>query len=290
MSSKGGIPLRLSRRLLLLLDVGLLLCFPLGIFPLSVLAFKERLNFRKKDAGEDFHLVIGDPCAVIIGLFLARHGITPLKLPLAEQVALEHRAIPSDEAAPCILGYLFGGVGVIENDLRKHAVRSAANTKIYVVAYLAGDDGGVRSLRGEDQMNTESPPLSCDCRQLVFHLCQQLLPLVIGSGLVQHLRHLVTGKYEPWDRQLRSLVVGVDVRTAQRSELALAVFQHRHKLIESIAQIFLCKTHPAFLMPYLGKVNVAFEIGNIDLRSFVECLHEQQLEQGAFPAACRAAQ
>ena len=59
-----------------LLLFGLLLCFPLGVFPLPVLALKERLNFREQDAGEGFYLVVRDTRAVIIGLFLARHGIT----------------------------------------------------------------------------------------------------------------------------------------------------------------------------------------------------------------------
>ena len=57
---------------------GLLLCFPLGIFPLPVLALKERLNFREQDAGKGLYLVIGNPRAVVIGFLSARHGITPL--------------------------------------------------------------------------------------------------------------------------------------------------------------------------------------------------------------------
>ena len=56
----------------------LLLCFPLSIFPLPVLVFKERLNFREQDTGKSLYLVIGNPCAVVIGLLSARHGITPL--------------------------------------------------------------------------------------------------------------------------------------------------------------------------------------------------------------------
>lgn len=88
---------------------GLLLCFPLGIFPLPVLALKERLNFREQDTGKGLYLVIGSPRAVVIGLLSARHGITPLKLPLVEQVALKYRTISGDETAPCVLGYLFGG-------------------------------------------------------------------------------------------------------------------------------------------------------------------------------------
>ena len=62
--------------LYLILLFGLLLCFPLGVFPLPVLALKERLNFREQDAGKGRYLVIGNPCAVVIGLLSARHGIT----------------------------------------------------------------------------------------------------------------------------------------------------------------------------------------------------------------------
>ena len=38
--------------LYLILLFGLLLCFPLSIFPLPVLALKERLNFREQDTGK----------------------------------------------------------------------------------------------------------------------------------------------------------------------------------------------------------------------------------------------
>lgn len=41
--------------LYLVLLFGLLLCFPLGIFPLPVFALKERLNFRDQDAGKGFY-------------------------------------------------------------------------------------------------------------------------------------------------------------------------------------------------------------------------------------------
>lgn len=58
--------------LYLILLFGLLLCFPLGVFPLPVLALKERLNFREQDAGKGLYLVIGNPCAVVIGLLSAR--------------------------------------------------------------------------------------------------------------------------------------------------------------------------------------------------------------------------
>ena len=116
--------------------------------------------------------------------------------------SLETRAISCDEAAPCILGYLFGGAGVVENDLRKHAVRPAANTEVHVVAYLAGDDRCVRPLRGKDKMDSKRPALPCDSGQLVFDLRQQLLPLVVGSGFAIHSQYL--SKNSPMPR--RSLI------------------------------------------------------------------------------------
>ena len=188
--------------LYLVLLFGLLLCFPLGVFPLPVFALKERLNFREQNAGKGLYLVIGNPRAVVIGFLSARHGIPPLKLPLVEQIALKHRAISCDEAAPCILGYLFGGAGVVENNLRKHAVRPAANTEIHVVAYLAGDDGRIRPLRGKNEMDTKCPPLPCNGGPPVFNLRQQLLPLAVGSGFAIHSQYL--SKNSPMPR--RSLI------------------------------------------------------------------------------------
>ena len=41
--------------LYLILLFGLLLCFPLGVFPPPVLALKERLNFREQDAGKGLY-------------------------------------------------------------------------------------------------------------------------------------------------------------------------------------------------------------------------------------------
>ena len=217
----------------------LLLSFPLflpfGKLPLSVLALKERLYLREQDAGKGLYLVIGNPRAVVIGLLSARHGIPPLKLPLVEQIALKHYAVPSDEAAPRVLGYLIGGAGIVENDLRKHTVRSAADTEIHVVAYLTGDNGRIRPLRGENKVDAESPPLPRDGGEPAFNLGKQLLPLAVGTGLVQHLRHLVTGKYEPLKGALRNLVVGVDVRATKCFQCALAAFQLFYKPVEDIA-------------------------------------------------------
>ena len=58
--------------LYLILLFGLLLRFPLGVFPLPVLVLKERLYLQEQDAGKGLYLVIGNPCAVVIGLLSAR--------------------------------------------------------------------------------------------------------------------------------------------------------------------------------------------------------------------------
>ena len=58
--------------LYLILLFGLLLCFPLGVFPLPVLVLKERLYLQEQDTGKGLYLVIGNPCAVVIGLLSAR--------------------------------------------------------------------------------------------------------------------------------------------------------------------------------------------------------------------------
>ena len=150
---------------------------------------------------------------------------------LVEQVALEHSPIPGDETAPCVFWYLLGGAGVVENDLRKHTIRSAANTEIHVVAYLAGDDGRIRPLRGKNEMNTKCPSLPRNGGQLVFNLCQQLLPFVISSGLVQHLRHLVTGEHQPGKSLPRGLVVGVQVFALRFFQPLFAALQNRRELV-----------------------------------------------------------
>ena len=58
--------------LYLVLLFGLVPCFPLGVFPLPVLVLKERLYLQEQDAGKGLYLVIGNPCAVVIGLLSAR--------------------------------------------------------------------------------------------------------------------------------------------------------------------------------------------------------------------------
>ena len=164
-----------------MLHLFLLLSFPLflpfGKLTLSVLALEKRLYFREQDPGQGFYLVIGYPGAVVVRLLLAWHGITPLEPFLVKQIALEYCAISRDEATPCVLWYLFGGAGVVQDDLRKHAVRPAAYPEIHVILDLTGDDIGVGPLGGKYQMGTKSPPQSCNRGQSVFDLRQQFLVL-----------------------------------------------------------------------------------------------------------------
>ena len=58
--------------LVLLYFVLFLLCFPLGKLPLSFLALEKGLYLREQDTGKGLYLVIGNPCAVVIGLLSAR--------------------------------------------------------------------------------------------------------------------------------------------------------------------------------------------------------------------------
>ena len=217
--------------LYLVLLFGLLLCFPLGIFPLPVLALKERLDFREQDTGKGLYLVIGNPCAVVIGLLSARHGITPLKLPLVEQVALEHRPIPGDEAAPRVFWYLLGGAGVVQDNLREDIIRSAAHPEIHVVSDLAGNNRCVRALGGEYQMDTKGAAQAGEGGELVFNLGQPFLVLLAPARPVQQLRHLVTGEYQPWQFVFCRFVVCVNIGGTQFLKRFFSVFQYRHKLI-----------------------------------------------------------
>ena len=58
--------------LCLVLLFGLVPSFPLGVFPLPLLTLKKRLYLREQDTGKGLYLVIGNPCAVVIGLLSAR--------------------------------------------------------------------------------------------------------------------------------------------------------------------------------------------------------------------------
>ena len=267
-----------------------LLCFPLGELPLSFLALEKSLYLREQDTGQGFHFVVRYSGAVVIGFLFAWHGITPSKLLLVEQITLEHSSVPCNEAAPCVLGNLIGSTGIVQNDLREYIVRPAAYPEIQVVLDLTRENIGVRALGGKNQMDTKGPSQAGKGGKPVFNLAQPLLFLLAPSCLIQQFRHLVTGKHQSGQVVSRGLVISVKVRTPGFRELFLAVFQHRHKLIQGIEQIFLGEAHPAFLVPDFGKIHAALEIGYADLRTLAERLHEQQLQQHTLSAARRAAQ
>ena len=105
---------------------GLLLRFSLGVFPLPLLALEKRLYLREQDTGQSLHFMVGYPGAVVVGFLLAWHEITPLELFLVKQIALEYCAISREEAAPCVLGYLIGGAGIVQDDLRENAGRRSS--------------------------------------------------------------------------------------------------------------------------------------------------------------------
>ena len=102
------------------------LFLPFGKLPLPLLALEKRLYLREQDTGQSLHLMVGYPGAIVVGFLLAWHGITPLEPFLVKQIALEYCAISREEAAPCVLGYLIGGAGIVQDDLRENAGRRSS--------------------------------------------------------------------------------------------------------------------------------------------------------------------
>ena len=128
--------------------------------PVALPRSRKGLNFREQDTGQGFHLVIGYPGTVVVELLFPCHRSRPpvLKLTLVKQIALEYSAVPGDETAPCVLGDLIGGAGVVQDDTGQYAFGPAAYPEIHVVLDLTGEDISVRALGGEDQMDTKRPP------------------------------------------------------------------------------------------------------------------------------------
>lgn len=119
-----------------------------------------------------------------MGFFFLAIGAAPvLKPPLVEQVALKHRPIPGDEAPPCVLGYLLGGAGVVQDDLEKYVVSPAAYPEIQIILDLSRKYRSVGPLGREYQMNPKSPPQPRNGGQLVLDLPQPLLVLLTEISL-----------------------------------------------------------------------------------------------------------
>ena len=102
--------------------------------------------------------------------FLATGAAPFLKPPLVEQIALEHGPVPGDETAPCVLGYLFGGAGAVQDDLRKYIVRPAAYPEIQVVLDLPRNHSSVRALGGKKQCGIDRDIVNTVRTAYVFYV------------------------------------------------------------------------------------------------------------------------
>lgn len=135
----------------------------------------------------------GDSRAVVVGFPFPRHRSRPpvLEPSLVEQVALEHYLVPGDEAAPCVLGYLFGSAAAVQYNLREDIISPAAHPEIQVVANLAGDDGGIGPLGCKDEVDTKGPPLPYIMEREIFlgelaHL--DIAAAQLGKSFDEHRR------------------------------------------------------------------------------------------------------
>ena len=149
--------------------------------------------------------------------------LPPLELPLIEQIALEHSTVPRDEASPCVLGNLFCGTGVVQNDLREDIVRPAAYSEIHVVLDLTRNYICVRALGGKNEVDTKRPPQPRNRCKPALDLRQQFLVPFAPSCSVKHLCHLVTAEHQPGKVLSRGLVVGVKVGTSRFRQKSLAL-------------------------------------------------------------------
>jgi len=165
-----------------------LLRFPFGKLLLSLLALEKGLYLREQDTGQSLYLVVGYPGAVVIGFLFSCHRAAPnLKLLLVEQIALKHSSIAEDEASPCILGNLFCGAGVVQNDTGQNIVSPAAYSEIYVVLDLTRNYICVRALGGKNEVDTKRPPQPRNRCKPALDLRQQLLVPFAPSRSVKYL-------------------------------------------------------------------------------------------------------
>lgn len=212
------------------------------------------------------------------------------QLLFVQQVSLEHDSIPGNKAAPCVLGNLIGGAGVVQNNLREYAVGPTAHPEIQVASDLSGYHIRIRALGGEEQVDTKGSPLSRYGGEPVFNLAQPLLVLLAPAHLVQQLRHLVTGENIAWLTVSRGLDILVQIGTSRLFEQFLAALNSLYEQIQHGGQFAFFQAHPAFLVPDRREVHATLEVGDADRGSLFHRLHEQQLEQYALAAPRGAAQ
>ena len=109
-----------------------------------------------------------------------------------------------------MFGDLFCGCRAVQNQFRKDSFRSAADTTVQIVADLTGDQLGVRSLGGKNQMDTKGTVQPYDGGHPALDLTDTL-PL----GLVQYLGYLVAGEDQPFQVFAGAFVVGGKVGISQ---------------------------------------------------------------------------
>ena len=128
-----------------------------------------------------------------------------------------------------MFGDLFCGCRAVQNQFRKDSFRSAADTTVQIVADLTGDQLGVRSLGGKNQMDTKGTVQPYDGGHPALDLTDTL-PL----GLVQYLGYLVAGEDQPFQVFAGAFVVGGKVGISQLCKQRLSLLQFFCKSGEQI--------------------------------------------------------
>ena len=168
---------------------------------------------------------------------------------------MKHGAVPGDEAASCVLGYLFGGAGVVQDNPGKCGFRPAAGPEIHVVLDLTGENISVRALGGKYQMDTKRPPQPGQRRQPVFNLGQQSPVLLAPARRRANIRIYFSRKGPP------ALLVRSPERPAGRALARCTLgaasvpssFPPHYKTVRRVrSRAFTRKPHPA-----IGPANFA---------------------------------
>ena len=98
------------------------------------------------------------------------------------------------EATFAVLRNQIGCIGIIQNDLRQVVVCSAAYPAIQIIPNLTGENDCIRTLGGQNQMDSKGPAQSSNRFQLAFDLDRQLFQFLGGSVSACNLCHFVTSE------------------------------------------------------------------------------------------------
>ena len=117
------------------------------------------------------------------------------------------------EATFAVLRNQIGCIGIIQNDLRQVVVCSAAYPAIQIIPNLTGENDCIRTLGGQDQMDTKGTAQSCNRLQFAFNLDCQLFQFLGRSIPTCNLCHFVTGENAPPQFCFPGLIVLAKART-----------------------------------------------------------------------------